>query len=208
MSNGALMRIKQELVTCGIAFRTRLVEGRPTEFLVMSCCNCGAEEEFVNKATSPTEYVVKRVERAGWKFMSRHHKCPECAKKEREKDMKTNNVVAIKSEPQIASKEVLKKQRELYDLLDSTFDVEAGRYNGGGSDEALADLTGLSKAYVAEVREAAYGPIKVDQELLKLAQRIAAIEGKMEADMKAMRDKVMKEVTILKDKVNEKIGGK
>ena len=60
------------------------------------------------------------------------------------------------------------QRKQVRDLLTTHFDDEAGAYPLGWSDQHIAELSGVPRVVVEQMREAAYGPIKVPAELLQL----------------------------------------
>ena len=64
-------------------------------------------------------------------------------------------------------------------LLDSHFDDKAGCYLSDWSDQKIGTDLNLPWAIVAKIREAAYGPIRVDPEVAKLASEHAALKARL-----------------------------
>jgi len=62
-------------------------------------------------------------------------------------------------------------------LLDDHFDVPTGRYEAGWSDAKIAEETGLSAQFVAEIREAHCGPLRGDPEVDALKSEVATIKA-------------------------------
>lgn len=69
-------------------------------------------------------------------------------------------------------------------LLDRHFDDDAGMYLEDFSDQHIAELVEVPRVIVENIRDAAYGPIKVDAAQQALRAEIAA----MKIDLKAMQD--------------------
>jgi len=53
-------------------------------------------------------------------------------------------------------------------MLDKHFDDKAGHYLDGKSDQTIADELKVPRIFIERIREAAYGPIRVDPEVQKL----------------------------------------
>lgn len=70
-------------------------------------------------------------------------------------------------------------------LLDKHFDDASGCYLDGYSDQRVGAEVGVPWAIVAKMREAAYGPIRVDPEL----QALRADIGRFKAEAEAMTGK-------------------
>lgn len=61
---------------------------------------------------------------------------------------------------------------KIRNLLDKHFDDGSGRYLDGFSDQKIGDSIGVPRIHVEQMREAAYGPIKVDPEFARLENEI------------------------------------
>jgi glycine/D-amino acid oxidase-like deaminating enzyme len=119
--------------------------------------------------------------RQGW-IVGQHNICPACqaaarqAKKE-QSSMSTGNALnAVK---------VFKKLEDVF---------SDGRYAAGWSDERVGkECGGLSKAFVAEIREAEFGKIKGDPEVDALKADVSSLEEMLTA-VKARLAKVEQRV--------------
>ena len=65
--------------------------------------------------------------------------------------------------------------------LDKSFDDGAGAYLDDMSDDRIAEAVGVPRVVVSRIREAAYGPIKVDPEVVKLHREIDALKAELKA---------------------------
>lgn len=68
------------------------------------------------------------------------------------------------------------QKKRVRDLLDGVFDEAKGMYLDGHSDKVVGEKLNLPWAGVAHVREAAYGPIRVDPDIQRLLDGIAVAE--------------------------------
>lgn len=82
--------------------------------------------------------------------------------------------------------------------LDGLFDDEKGCYLEGYSDQKIGKELDLPSALVGQVRETAYGPIRVDPALANMAREIEAAQSRV--------DGVVSELARLKAAV-AKLGG-
>jgi hypothetical protein len=89
-------------------------------------------------------------------------------------------------------------------LLDKHFDDGDGAYLDGWTDQKIADQVGAPRALISKLREVAYGPIRVDPELVGLRAALTDAERKLaeherfwreamtkaQAEIKALRDQL------------------
>lgn len=69
-----------------------------------------------------------------------------------------------------------KALRDMFTLLDTVFDIEAGVYQEGYSDEKIAKETGISPDAVKNYRVQAYGKLKPPSEFHILTQQLRELE--------------------------------
>lgn len=84
-------------------------------------------------------------------------------------------------------------------ILDQHFDDEAGYWLNGYSDQKAGEEIGVPWAMVTRIREAAYGPIRLDAdtaalktELAQIGRELAALTEKHQAAMKRLDGVVAK----------------
>ena len=70
--------------------------------------------------------------------------------------------------------------------LDKHFDDGVGAYLDGMSDQRIAETVGVPRAAVERLREAAYGPIRVDPVIVALREKIAAFRLEVDAQQKVL----------------------
>jgi hypothetical protein len=81
--------------------------------------------------------------------------------------------------------------------LDAVFDDDAGCYLDGYSDQKIGGELNLPWSWVATIREAAYGPIRVDPEVAGMRAEVTALKTELEALSKEFlgkRDALIKKV--------------
>lgn len=71
-------------------------------------------------------------------------------------------------------------------LLDEHYQPEQRGYAAGWSDESIAQETGVSPAWVAEIRVAVYGPME-DPAIVVLEGKLAELEKRMEEEYETIR---------------------
>lgn len=92
-------------------------------------------------------------------------------------------------------------------LLDEHFDDSAGMYLEGFDDGRIAELVGVPRVAVERLREAAYGPIRVDAMTLALRTEANAAKEAVEAQAKEI-EKLRARVAELSSKVERMIADK
>lgn len=91
--------------------------------------------------------------------------------------------------PPIPIREATNDQRVLIrNLLDKHFDDAVGTYLDSMSDAAIAEKAGVPRVVVERIREAAYGPIKVDPEIQAIRTELAALKAAAEKLMATVAD--------------------
>src|SRR5688572_1000881 len=143
-------RIKAELEHFGI-FLLRTTAGK--RHWVAHCSECGKEHTCSLPMKYPTEAVIKKFASIG--FSIHHGRAPahtECLRHIKQEAKLAQ--ATIGPDPKIA--------RKIYALLDEHFNDVRGIYTTGKSDEWIARELDVSVPIVIAIREAAYGPLRVD----------------------------------------------
>lgn len=94
-------------------------------------------------------------------------------------------------------------------LLDKHFDDAAGRYLEGYTDERIAKDLNIPWAFVTQLREAAYGPLKSDPEVDALRKEAASLASKLahlQADAAAL-EKALITVNTRLNAVDDRLRG-
>lgn len=153
------------------------------------CSRCSVEAEVKPRMPLNPEEVAKRCERDfGWQadgYRKSVARCPNCLAKKVEGD---------RPEKEVKDMEHLKKagtdtlrdptpqeRQRIRALLDKQFDDAAGCYLDGYSDQKIGADLNLPWAMVTKIREAAYGPIKVDPEVAGLRAELSDLRRKIDA---------------------------
>jgi hypothetical protein len=168
-----------------ISLVSREYGGRYRTMMCITCSKCQEEHFRVMKLNMPEVAIARFYRGKGWEIDDKCDRaiCPNCT-----------SAGAKKSVTDI-SMEALRRQREVFDLLDKHFDVKAGRYDQGWSDAKISQETGLALTLVIKSREAAYGPILDDPEIAELRRELAEFKNKLEqdiADLREMMDTIQK----------------
>jgi hypothetical protein len=167
--------------------------------VVFACSSCGREhaERFPGGRMSP-EHAAKRARRAGWiaePDRASGSVCPECQAARRERAPgerpEPKKEPAVSVTPMITAqvpptlREPTQQERmKIRSALDQHFDDAAGCYLAGYSDQRIGTELNVPWAMIAKIREAAYGPIKVDPEIAGLRAEVTGLGAKIEALVK------------------------
>ena len=108
------------------------------------------------RKTAPREpdqhQIHSKLKNQGWSYFKGKLRCPSCESKRKVATMK----VVEKTE---APREPTKRQRiDIFTMLAECYDLDAGRYQRGDTDETVADVLGVMPGWVARIREADFGP--------------------------------------------------
>lgn len=144
----------------------------------IKCARCGESSDVVvGGAAGSDDTVAAHFRRRGWEVdlrRQRHH-CPTCiaimTAERRESEARKRMTKATASSPAPSpgtapgtvpppapSVESVLAKKLMSDALFEAYDLSARNYKPGWSDERVARESGLSVAFVAQRREADYGP--------------------------------------------------
>lgn len=189
----------------GFVTSSVMTEGRfrPTATFTCKCGDTLTLTEAPGRKLNP-EFVAKRARAVGWEadgWRPSVTRCPACQVKNRAGESPGEKVIRMpmpeqpKLPPAIATvneeqpREPTSKQRlAIRTKLDACFDDDAGCYLDGQSDQKIGEELKLPWSWVAKVREAAYGPIRMDAEVLALRGEIASVR----AEQKKLADEQKK----------------
>lgn len=99
------------------------------------------------------------------------------------------------------SREALKQQRVLFTLLEDHYVEGESRYEPEWSDERIAEEVGLSVAFVAEAREAGFGPVG-DPVVTGIENRADALEKRIISVRDSLTELVSETLQELHDGLN------
>ena len=142
--------------------------------LAIVCDRCRSSDDRSTKPDMPEAAVARFFRARGWLVDSdcRSAICPKCQEKDKVTDI---------------SAAAMKRQRQMFAMLDEYFDVDDGAYDGDWTDAKIAKETGLAENVVRHARESAYGPIKVNPALVSAGKELADLRAKVTADLAAVQ---------------------
>lgn len=172
-------------------FRRAIVDLKPRAFAQFTCIECSDTLDVTYVGHKPPEFFMSKARQAGWtvhETRTTKNRCGACANGV---PMQKPGPIALV--PPSTRKLNADERLQVRGLLDKHFDDGAGEYLDEMSDAKLGEMIGVPWALVATIREAAYGPIRVDPELTALSKRMAAMEASLAELKNAMADYRLKQ---------------
>lgn len=172
---------------------------------IVTCDDCGSEETFScdyirrpDNSHEPNEGQVKnKMVHSGWAIVKGKCRCPKCVEKAK--------VIAMPAKPAAQPAEMSRKDKiNIFTLLAEVYDVEAGRYRDSETDDTVAEILGVRAGWVAEVREADFGPAGGNDEIDEAVERLDGLEREVRAILESASQqheaasKKLSEVTTMK----------
>jgi hypothetical protein len=184
------MGIRDERLGFRIATVTRGDAGALATVMRFQCVECGELLDLiVSKAahgnTNP-EVIAQRAGRFGWKadaYRKNRCWCPRCAGPRKPKPApvpipEQGKVIPMTQAVPIREITAAQKQR-VRSLLDKHFDDSIGAYLDGMTDLKVAEALGIPRTFVEQIRDAAYGPIRISPELSDARAALEALDKKI-----------------------------
>lgn len=194
-------------------------DGRDAARFVCARCEAHAELPLVRgagKGVINGEATAHRAAQAGWEVTPRRAECPRCVadKARRGKgerpgpkphQFSPTRFATAHPEKEAAMADVKprdatqQERLKIRAILDKHFDDDAGCWLDGYSDQKAGEEAGVPWAIVTRIREAAYGPIRVDPEvaglraeLMQIGRELATLTEKHGAAAKRLEALVAK----------------
>lgn len=159
------------------------------------CERCGFVDTWsCGKLPEPATVFTKFRDR-GWAVVRGQKVCPACMAKEREAKTMAGEQQA--AEKVAASVNVTKAKMQAAALLESEFDVAAGRYRDGSSDKAIADTVGLSEQAIVDLRTALGIVIRERPEIAALRKDLSEATIRLSA----LEDTALRHARLMKDEL-------
>ena len=162
----------------GFALRSKQIAGQFRPFATF-ICKCGATlEEMVSAGPVNPEAVAKRARNKGWDcdaWFATATRCPACLSRKSAGE-KPNKDIKMTDKP----REITHGERmKIRAILDKHFDDAAGYWLDSYSDQRAGEEAGVPWAHVTKIREAAYGPIRLDPALMALKEEVSTLAREM-----------------------------
>lgn len=178
------------------------------------CVGCGAthDQRLKSGEACNPELLAKRACRDGWQAHSHRRArtyCPACLALRPANDPNSELAKVIPMAKPVAEptplREATPDQRvAIRSALDKSFDDSVGAYLDGMSDQRIAETVGVPRMVVERIREAAYGPIRVDPEMAAIRSAIEALKADIEGQQKGI-DNLKAKVAELSSRVEKKL---
>jgi len=158
-----------------------------------------------NKSSLSIEMHRRILRNKGWIMTSRadHVRCDNCQGSHKpmpvQPDPKPNGHAVsnapANAPPQPSTLPSSIQRLNIRTKLDTCFDDADGVYLSGESDETIAAALNIPRAWVTNIREAAYGPIRQNPEIaecMKLLNACAARQADLARDIDRLRERLTK----------------
>jgi len=179
----------------GGAGRAKIVCDNCDRDEVVPCAYVGPGNASQSNGRPNESQARAKALRMGWSYIKGKLRCPKCEAKRKATNMQTaqSKVTPIK-----APSEPTKKQRiEIIGLIATAYDLDAERYVGGETDDTVASAAGVVPGWVAQIREAEFGPDGSNDDIETLRAEIAADREAIAAAIKASTEQTEKLISKL-----------
>ncbi|SHF01710.1 hypothetical protein SAMN02745157_1447 [Kaistia soli DSM 19436] len=161
------------------------------------CGNCGARGHVPSRGATgrgmPPEAINRMFRAKGWELgiAAFSERCPDCVAAAKISETmeepampeikSPNSIAAIAALPATAPRSITPDDRRLiFVKLGDVYDDGAGGYVVGWTDKRVSQDLGCPLAWVSEVREQMFGPLKANPEILALLEECRRILDKAE----------------------------
>tara|TARA_R110002020_G_scaffold95937_9_gene230111 strand:+ start:51076 stop:51714 length:639 start_codon:yes stop_codon:yes gene_type:complete len=146
------------------------------------CEDCGRDEVIPcayvgsGNAASNTQRPNESQARAKalhmkWSYIKGKLRCPSCEAKRKVGPMKAVTTATTATKAPEPSK---RERIQIISMLAEVYDLDAGMYSGGDTDETVAEVLGVMPGFVAIVREAEFGPAGGNEDMTALKIELEA----------------------------------
>ncbi|MBK5923751.1 hypothetical protein CCR90_08135 [Rhodovulum sulfidophilum] len=202
----------------------RAIQGKGVNRVRARCDACGREEvvtcNYLRRPAQgwvPDEGQAKRkMIGRGWAEVKGKLHCPGCEAKRKATGMAKTTKPAPAPKPEEALRQPTRAQkREIMDLLEEVYDTAAERYRQGDTDATVAEVLGVMPGWVAEIRDAFFGPDGGNEDIAVALGRMEALERDMRAvaeeaaRQRVAAEKKLAELSVLKvelDRIRMAVG--
>lgn len=144
--------------------------GRRRRYRTATCKGCQTVGRWSDNriAMAPPELVSAGFRKMGWQIHGRGLLCPDCVRATKQARAfraeppdhttdkpKEEPPEMAADQPRAASRE---DRRRIMEALDANYQTQAGCYSAGFSDQKLAELLNVPRAWVSEERDRYFGP--------------------------------------------------
>jgi hypothetical protein len=164
---------------------------------IATCSVCSVRTSVGVGGSNNPEAIAKRFRLADWDFdpfSPRDYRCPQHAKKGTQ-PIKPKEVAV---QPPADRSPTPTQKKAIRDALDGNFDEEIGRYLDGLTDQKVAEKIGVPHAWVREIREKAYGEIKVNPDIEAIGLEVGRLSIFVKETEQAFGEKMQAVVASIK----------
>ena len=180
------------------------------------CVECGKTIDAPVQSGVPLnpESRAKWVGARGWTakpFRKAGTYCPTCAgpstlKNDTDSELRKVVIMPVPASPVIVREPTPDQRMRIRSALDKSFDDAAGMYLDEMSDQRVAELVGVPRIVVERMREAAYGPIKVNPIVAAARAEIADLKKALEGQQAGL-DKLKVRLAEVSSKLEKSAAG-
>lgn len=141
----------------------KAIDGTGVNRANVICDECGRSEvqtcDYHRQANGewvPNEgQIKKKIASHKWGVIKGKFTCPSCVAKRKMENMEKTKIKAVPDAPRSPTP---KQRIAIFAMLAEVYDLDAQRYTGGDTDDTVADVLGVMPGWVAQIREAEFGP--------------------------------------------------
>jgi hypothetical protein len=188
------------------------VEGPGAPRFRVICDGCGRDEVVAadpthrqrnGRGVSPVP-VLRKMAGRGWVELKGRLRCPTCEAKRRAGSAAAaptakSKEIAMKKQVTALRAPSREQRREIVQMLELAYDVAAERYRGADTDCTIAEAIGggVMPGWVAEIRDAMFGPDGGNDEMAALLAELQGWRAMAQDRAKAAEDGVLALTTVL-----------
>jgi hypothetical protein len=149
-----------------------------------TCTECGDHIDVTIKGIISPDFMARKANQKGWRVDADKKnvaRCPKCLSANR----KESKVTVMPLKPEVAQP-TADQRVKIRNYLDKHFDDSVGIYLDDMSDHKIAEIVNVPRAVVERIRELAYGPIKVDPEIVAIRAEVASLARQIGDHEKAL----------------------
>lgn len=154
-------------------------DGRGQPRVRCICDECGRDEVVAavhgKNGSGGQGQAVSKVQKLGWSFIGKRLRCSSCEASRKVVKMADNKAAKVAVES--PRKPTRAQKREIMDLLDEVYDVDAECYKRGDTDETVADVLGVMPGWVSQLREEFFGPDGGNEDIAALLAELVGLRS-------------------------------
>jgi hypothetical protein len=155
-------------------------DGRGQPRVKCSCISCDRTEVVGavhgKRGRDGRGQAVQKIQKLGWSYIGGRLRSPLCESRRKVSDMaqKLEKKKVATGASEDLRQPTRAQKREIVDMLEEVYNVEAECYNRGDTDDTVAEVLGVMPGWVAELREEFFGAAGGIQDLADLITDVKA----------------------------------